>query len=665
LVWAENTETGRQGWKSQGFEGKPIYGLEKLTEDKNTVLIVEGEKTADAASHILPEYTVISWLGGVNSVSQVDWKVLAGRRVVIWPDADQPGVRAAEVISEKLEGVAQDVAIINPYMLKFDSHVHENILTAKWDLADTLPQAMTQDSVREAIENAQNARLELTSNNIIAAIDKAGINDQQIYAQVSKQAKELAAVSKLYPDSESLVKQVLGDVKAVTGLIQDIGFTTSKEALELNDIVKGGALGNKFHESLLSHIYIKEQVEGKELPLSDKLSRAIKGYDKLEKGLTFLQDKKYNDEIKTACDFLVGVQGVSRKAADVFVQAVKDIVLLDKVTTQALHHNFEYFKEVTTQIRDIFIENKDILMQTSDVLNESTIKSIYNHVYENVVCNDKLAGSMIKANDAFALNHIQRKDQRFNNFLKAYKVELIDIQRIQPDFNIAKLQEELRLASESDRESIIESTWLRIFKAYASAETNKLVKAREEAKTINEMIKVMNQEKKFSQEFFDNYSGLAMHTSLKELNDKVRTNYLAYTSKPETMDIIKRDIENLKQFNNISPETICNILKGDSDHSKVTNDISKICHERVNSMIESDLKVFKTGMKLKKGNIELNSISEYKNYIENNAYIKPYLKESLGYKQLNEYHNIHKLEEHRNQQLEILRQQSKGMDRDK
>jgi ATP-dependent exoDNAse (exonuclease V) alpha subunit len=390
LVWAENIKTTRQGWRSQGFEGKPIYGLEKLSQDRKTVLIVEGDKTADSASQMLPEYTVISWLGGSQSADKVDWSILKGRKVVIWPDCDQPGMKAADVINSKLEGVAQDIAIVNPYILKFAGKVHEGLLPEKWDLADNLPEGIIKEGIKEAIKNAQNAKLELTSENLEAAIDKVRLDDEQLYAQVSKQAKELAATSKLYPDSESLVKKVVSNVKAADGVIKDIGFTASKDALELNDIVKGGALGNKFHESLLSHIYIKEQVEGKELHSSYKLSRAIKGYDKLEKGLTLLQDKKYNDEIKTACDFLVGVQGVSRKAADVFVQAVKDIVLLDTLTTQALHRNFEYFKEVTTQIRDIFIKNKDILMQSSDVLNDTTIKSIYNELLESVVCNDKL-----------------------------------------------------------------------------------------------------------------------------------------------------------------------------------------------------------------------------------------------------------------------------------
>jgi ATP-dependent exoDNAse (exonuclease V) alpha subunit/5S rRNA maturation endonuclease (ribonuclease M5) len=395
LIWAENIKTGRQGWKSQGFEGKPIYGLEKLNQDRKTVVIVEGEKTADAASTLLPEYTVISWLGGTNSASQVDWKILEGRKVVIWPDNDAPGIKAAEIISEKLEGVAHNIAIVNPYLLKFAGKVHENTLSAKWDLADNLPAGITNEGIREAIRNAQNARLELTSENLKAAIDKAGIDDKQLYAQVCKQVKELAATSKLYHDSESLVKQVISNIKAADGQIRDTGFTAAKEALKLSDIVKGEIIGNKFHENLLSHIYIKQSIS-KKFSLSERLSQTIKAYDKLEKGLTLLLDGKYEKEINTACDSLQGKYGVSRKAADVYMQAVKDIVLYDKVTTQAIHQNTEYFSETIKYIRDIFVENKNPLAQAGDAFSASTVKNIYNKLYEKLVCNENIADKLLE-----------------------------------------------------------------------------------------------------------------------------------------------------------------------------------------------------------------------------------------------------------------------------
>jgi ATP-dependent exoDNAse (exonuclease V) alpha subunit len=673
LVWAENTKTGRQGWRSQGFEGKPIYGLEKLSQDRKTVLIVEGEKTADSASQLLPEYTVISWLGGTNSAVQVDWGVLAGRKVVIWPDCDQPGMKAAEVISNKLEGIAQDIAIVNPYLLRCNNQLHENILPAKWDLADNLPQGMNQESIREAIKSAQNARLELTSDIIMIAVEKAGIDDRQLYVQALKQAKELAATSKLYPDSESLVKHVVGNVKAAYGLIQDIGFTAEKDALELNDIVRGGAIGNKFHEALLSHIYLQYYGDKKEASLEEKLTKAISKYDENGKTLTVKKETIIDHEVNTACDSLLN-QGVNHKVVNLYKQAVTDILMLDKVTTQAIHKDRSYFKEINEQIRYIFIENKD-LMQASDALNESTIKSLYNQIFERVVCNEKLADSIIKANDAFALNHIQQKEQRFNSFLKAYKVEFRDIQKIQPNFNIEKLQDELRLASESDRESIIEGTWLRIFKAYASAEINKLEKARKEAKTLDEMMKVFEQERDFSKDFSENYSELIFHPQLEVLRNQVRNTYITYHEKPTYMNDIRYEAENILKLEAFTENRLLQELKQNFDHGTVSSNLFKISQSKMNEMIISDLNALESGKSLIKDGMEFKDKEVYAGYILEHKDYKPYIKGTAKEKQLLEFKQM---AESRNKQLEglqheqqrqkqLLQQQqhSKGLDMDR
>lgn len=50
---------------------RPIYNehLLKIHPDK-TVLIVEGEKTTDAATKLFPEYVCISWLGGSKIVKK-------------------------------------------------------------------------------------------------------------------------------------------------------------------------------------------------------------------------------------------------------------------------------------------------------------------------------------------------------------------------------------------------------------------------------------------------------------------------------------------------------------------------------------------------------------------------------------------------------------------
>ncbi|AVP87955.1 hypothetical protein phytr_10270 [Candidatus Phycorickettsia trachydisci] len=124
---------------------KLVYGLEKLRDNK-TVLIVEGEKTADIAQTLFPEMNVISWIGGSNSAYKVDWSGVHGKQVVIWPDNDAPGVKAAEIIHERLsvlENYSGDkVSIVDVKNLG---------LPEKWDLADKLPEHLSKENIKELV----------------------------------------------------------------------------------------------------------------------------------------------------------------------------------------------------------------------------------------------------------------------------------------------------------------------------------------------------------------------------------------------------------------------------------------------------------------------------------------------------------------------------------
>lgn len=118
-------------WASKAYpEPRPLYRLADLTDPDNfekQVLVVEGEKCADAAAKVLPHMCVTTWSNGSNSVKKNRWEVLEGRDVVIWPDADGPGHTAAAMLAEMLEGHAKRVRIIKP---------GERALG--WDIADAI-----------------------------------------------------------------------------------------------------------------------------------------------------------------------------------------------------------------------------------------------------------------------------------------------------------------------------------------------------------------------------------------------------------------------------------------------------------------------------------------------------------------------------------------------
>lgn len=91
------------------------------------VLVVEGEKTADAAARLFPTYAVVTWPGGCKAINRVNWKPLAGRTVLLWPDNDDPGRQAMQAIATALQRDGATVSIIN---------LPPDAQPQGWDLAD-------------------------------------------------------------------------------------------------------------------------------------------------------------------------------------------------------------------------------------------------------------------------------------------------------------------------------------------------------------------------------------------------------------------------------------------------------------------------------------------------------------------------------------------------
>ena len=79
--------------------GRPLYQLHELIKSDLPVLVVEGERCADIK---VPGYILATWAGGSSAVSKTDWVPLAKRDVLIWPDADDAGIKAAAAIRNRL-----------------------------------------------------------------------------------------------------------------------------------------------------------------------------------------------------------------------------------------------------------------------------------------------------------------------------------------------------------------------------------------------------------------------------------------------------------------------------------------------------------------------------------------------------------------------------------
>ncbi len=139
---------GRRAWRSVGMPcPRPLLRLpDILARPDARVLIVEGEKAADAASKLFPELVTTTPPHGAQSPHKADWMPLKGRQVVVWPDNDKSGSEYAEAVARLCtESGAVSVAIV-PVPPDFKP---------EWDLAEPLPEGWTVERLRELLDAAR------------------------------------------------------------------------------------------------------------------------------------------------------------------------------------------------------------------------------------------------------------------------------------------------------------------------------------------------------------------------------------------------------------------------------------------------------------------------------------------------------------------------------
>jgi hypothetical protein len=92
---------GRRAWRSVGMPvPRPLYRLPNvLGRSSARVLVLEGEKAADAAAELFPDLVATTTAGGTNAPHLTDLVHLKGRHVVVWPDNDEAGGKYAATVS--------------------------------------------------------------------------------------------------------------------------------------------------------------------------------------------------------------------------------------------------------------------------------------------------------------------------------------------------------------------------------------------------------------------------------------------------------------------------------------------------------------------------------------------------------------------------------------
>lgn len=128
---------GRKAWSRFPFpKPRPLYGLTDLRDGQ--VIVVEGEKCRDKLAKISGR-NVVAWPGGTYGIRHTDWSPLAGRSIVIWPDADKTGIQTASEIAAILGKLGCTIKIMDVLSRKVPKE--------GWDAADAVDDGWTKEQI--------------------------------------------------------------------------------------------------------------------------------------------------------------------------------------------------------------------------------------------------------------------------------------------------------------------------------------------------------------------------------------------------------------------------------------------------------------------------------------------------------------------------------------
>ncbi|SFH52531.1 hypothetical protein SAMN04488020_12010 [Palleronia marisminoris] len=148
-------------WKAP--ELRPLYRLDALAEANadRAVIVTEGEKCADALASL--GYVSTTTFGGANGAHKTDLAPLRGRKVILWPDKDEPGLKYAEGLAATLHAELGALPRIIPtadIVLRSIRSANRNaapdaVFPKGWDAADAVASGWGVHEINTLIEMAR------------------------------------------------------------------------------------------------------------------------------------------------------------------------------------------------------------------------------------------------------------------------------------------------------------------------------------------------------------------------------------------------------------------------------------------------------------------------------------------------------------------------------
>lgn len=180
------TSEGKQ-WCQMGYgTNKPLFNLQSL-DDKDTVWVLEGELTCMKVQKLLTDVAAVCNQGGASHVNVSDWTPLYGKNIIIVPDNDEPGIKAANQIAEKLEKHCPSVQIVLPPENKKKG----------WDLADAIEEGWKVGQIKNYIKNNSKPfhlgrNKEQKENSIAHVVRPLGVNRDRFFYLPQEQGQVIS-----------------------------------------------------------------------------------------------------------------------------------------------------------------------------------------------------------------------------------------------------------------------------------------------------------------------------------------------------------------------------------------------------------------------------------------------------------------------------------------
>ncbi|MGQ0618302.1 MAG: DUF3987 domain-containing protein [Panacagrimonas sp.] len=236
------TTDGALQWRWKGApEPRPLFGLDRLATLPDALVVVcEGEKAADAAQRLMPDAVCITSPNGASAAYKADWRAAAGRKLIVWPDADAEGTRyAVDVVRLTLAAGAASVAVLDVKALRYG---HESALPAGFDAADFESEGRYVESLRAAILRAPATAPEMTELATATVATPATQRAEAEWPELLPLVEKIEAlpypVDALPQTVRAAVEEVLGFSKAPVAMVASCALSALSLGLQAHADVK-------------------------------------------------------------------------------------------------------------------------------------------------------------------------------------------------------------------------------------------------------------------------------------------------------------------------------------------------------------------------------------------------------------------------------------------